>query len=384
MYVSDSYGDGMKSGYLSVGKRNRNNPNNFDTFADLALNDNFGTSVGLGFTVQEDWVTSTGGGNSNAPWGCNRCPCCETKCAQRRAYNGDPAKIKECAADLCHTYYGKGNCGTVVSTTSFNPLDGCSNCRCCKDKCNAKYTGDDRKPCKDNFCRAHFGKAECVDGTTPNAGPFVSYDTSVLIGCRNCRCCKDNCNGKYTGDDRKSCKDDVCRAYYGINECVDGITPNRTPSSTFDPLRGCSNCRCCKDNCADEYDDQDEKKACKSSICRAHFGKDTCNDSNNIYSINPVTTFDPLRGCSNCRCCKDKCEDKYTGDARKDCKTNICRAHYGKDPCVDGNNGYSINPVTTFDPLRGCSNCRCCKDKCEDKYTGDDARKDCKTNICRA
>lgn len=42
-------------------------------------------------------------------------------------------------------------------------------------------------------------------------------------------------------------------------------------------------------------------------------------------------------GTSNCRQCKDKCAKKYKGDSWdiKRCKTDRCRAHFGKKPCKD-------------------------------------------------
>jgi len=52
--------------------------------------------------------------------------------------------------------------------------------------------------------------------------------------------------------------------------------------------------------------------------------------------VNPTAGIDQF-GCSNCRCCKDKCKDLHhpNGDLIKDCKTNICRVHYGRKTCKD-------------------------------------------------
>ena len=42
-------------------------------------------------------------------------------------------------------------------------------------------------------------------------------------------------------------------------------------------------------------------------------------------------------GSRNCRECKDECADRNSGDSwgKKRCKTDICRAHYGKSACKD-------------------------------------------------
>lgn len=415
---------------MSLGKRNIYNPTSFDIFQDVSLiSASYYTFGPWTFNVEEEWATTTTTTGliqipltSNSPWGCAVCSCCMEKCEQRRAYQTDPNRatlVKQCQADHCYSHFGMQYCMStnggkpVTPTTStFNPLSGCATCRCCKDKCAVEYDGNqpEKKACKDNFCRAHFGIDICRDhsnfnpttGTTISTTPTtVTTATSFdpLVGCFTCRCCKDKCAAKYDDQvEKKACKDDFCRAHFGIDTCRDNSNLNPTATTTpitttpttttssFNPLSGCSSCRCCKDKCATKYGDNDDKKKdCKTDICRAHFGRDKCNDSNNtgVAVSHTGTTFNPLDGCSSCRCCKDNCEDKYTGDKRKDCKTDICRAFYGKDPCVDGTSNTSTGVTSTkYDPF-GCTNCRCCKDNCAEIHDGDDDKKECKTRICR-
>ena len=359
LYVDDSYGDGVDRGYVSLGKRNIYNPAIFDTFKDVSLiSASYYTFGPMTFTVEEEWAIATSATavtqvpvTSNSPWGCAVCSCCMTKCEQRRAYQTDPnraALIKQCQADLCYSHFGLGYCtstnngNTIIPTGStFNPLSGCSTCRCCKDKCAAKYDIQvEKKACKDDFCRAHFG----ID------------------------ICRDNSNFNPTA----------------TTTPISTTTTTTIATSPFNPLSGCSTCRCCKDKCAAKYDDDDNKKDCKTNICRAHFGRDQCDSNNTGVAVTRTgTAFNPLDGCSNCRCCKDNCEDQYTGDERKDCKTNICRAFYGKEPCVDGNTSTGVTATgIVYDPF-SCTNCRCCEDSCAEIYANDDEKKECKTLICR-
>lgn len=60
----------------------------------------------------------------------------------------------------------------------------------------------------------------------------------------------------------------------------------------------------------------------------------TCHGSN--CNGNPQPGNGPF-GTSNCRACKDKCANKYKGSLWdiKRCKTDRCRAHFGKKTCKD-------------------------------------------------
>ena len=59
------------------------------------------------------------------------------------------------------------------------------------------------------------------------------------------------------------------------------------------------------------------------------------NNNNNNIGSGPFQCCSSGKSC--CRCCKDKCAKKYKGNLSniKDCKTNVCRSHYGKKTCKD-------------------------------------------------
>ena len=95
----------------------------------------------------------------------------------------------------------------------------------------------------------------------------------------------------------------------------------------------------CKRSCPDLADLKCEEKARKLNKCCPKKAQCSCEDKQFQFTSDPTPPNSGGRrpfNCSNCRCCKDKCADEHsTNSDKKNCKKTICREYFGRDPCDD-------------------------------------------------